>query len=444
MPDDANLASANLQPHSIESRASWVAAGVTLAILSVAYGAPLLIVVGLRAMELDLGISRSILALAGAMTWIGTGLGGIVMGWLADRIGVRNSVLMGTVMVASGLALSSTGHVWALYVGHGVLIGFLGMGAIYPPLLIYVSRWFDRKRGTAIALISSGQYVAGVVWPAVFERLIAGHGWRITYLGYAGVVLLGMLPLAALFLHPVPDVFGTGGRRTGSGHMVTPASRARVLGLRPNVVQAIICAASVCCCVPMAIPQAHLVAFCGDIGIGAATGATMLSVFLGCAFISRQFWGAFADRYGGLKTVLAGSAFQAVSIGAFLLTRTRLGCSLSRPPTDWAFRRHHSRLRGGDPRPVPVRRGVLAHPTGAVHRDERNGIRQLVRRGPSSIISASTAGLRLWRDVQHRQSGAGRAFSCFASRYAGGSSAIRFLSRYQTRSLNRKTTSIVN
>ena len=336
MPDDANLASANLQPHSIESRASWVAAGVTLAILSVAYGAPLLIVVGLRAMELDLGISRSTLALAGAMTWIGTGLGGIVMGWLADRIGVRNSVLMGTVMVASGLALSSTGHVWALYVGHGVLIGFLGMGAIYPPLLIYVSRWFDRKRGTAIALISSGQYVAGVVWPAVFERLIAGHGWRITYLGYAGVVLLGMLPLAALFLRPVPDVFGTGGRRTGSGHMVIPASRARVLGLRPNVVQAIICAASVCCCVPMAIPQAHLVAFCGDIGIGAATGATMLSVLLGCAFISRQFWGAFADRYGGLKTVLAGSAFQAVSIGAFLLTRTRLGCSLSPPPTDWA------------------------------------------------------------------------------------------------------------
>jgi len=232
---------------------------------------------------------------------------------------------MGTVMVASGLALSSTGHVWALYVGHGVLIGFLGMGAIYAPLVIYVSRWFDRRRGTAIALISSGQYVAGVVWPAVFERLIAGPGWRITYLGYAGVVLLGMLPLAALFLRPAPGVFGVGGRRAGTRRLAIPTSRARVLGLRPNVVQAIICAASVCCCVPMAIPQAHLVAFCGDIGIGAATGATMLSVLLGCAFISRQFWGAFADRHGGLKTVLAGSAFQAVSIGAFLLTQNEAG-----------------------------------------------------------------------------------------------------------------------
>lgn len=320
MPDDAGPFLANPQPPSIESRASWIAAWVTLAILSVAYGSTLLIVVGLRAIELDLGVSRSILALAGALTWIGTGLGGIVMGWLADRIGVRNSVLMGTVMVAFGLALSSTGHVWALYIGHGVLIGFLGMGAIYPPLVIYVSRLFDRRRGTAIALISSGQYVAGVIWPTAFERLIAGSGWRVTYLGYAGVILLGALPLAALFLRSATGAFGAGTKR-----VAIPVSRARVLGLRPNAVQAIICAASVCCCVPMAIPQAHLVAFCGDIGLGAATGAMMLSVLLGCAFISRQFWGAFADRHGGLKTVLAGSAFQAVSIGAFLLIQNEAG-----------------------------------------------------------------------------------------------------------------------
>jgi MFS family permease len=242
------------------------------------------------------------------------------MGWLADRIGIRNSVLMGTVMVALGLALSSTGQIWALYVGQGVLIGFFGMGAIYPPLLIYVSRWFDRRRGTAIALISSGQYVAGVVWPALFERLIAGPGWRVAYLAFAGIVLLGTLPVAFLFLRPAP-IPGLAGVPHGAVH----SRRARVLGLPPNLVQAILCVAGICCCVPMAIPQAHLVAFCGDIGIGAATGAMMLSVLLGCAFFSRQFWGAFADRYGGLKTVLAGSACQAVSIGAFLLTQNEAG-----------------------------------------------------------------------------------------------------------------------
>jgi MFS family permease len=325
MRDDAGPSLANLQPASIESPASWFAAGVTLAILSVTYGSTLLIVVGLRPMELDLGVPRSVLALAGALTWVGTGLGGVIMGWLSDRFGIRSSVLIGTVMIACGLALSSTGHVWALYVGHGVLIGFLGMGAIYPPLVIYVSRWFDRRRGTAIALISSGQYIAGVVWPTAFERLIAWLGWRIAYLGYAGIVLLGVLPIAVLFLRSAPGALGIGGRRAEGRRPRAAASPVRVLGLRPNAVQAIICAASFCCCVPMAIPQAHLVAFCGDIGIGATTGAMMLSVLLGCAFIARQFWGAFADRYGGLKTVLTGSAFQAVSIGGFLLTQNEAG-----------------------------------------------------------------------------------------------------------------------
>ena len=320
MLDDSGAPFERPQARSIESRASWVAAGAALAILSVAYGSTLLIVVGLRAMELQLGVPRSVLALAGALTFIGTGLGGIVMGWLADRVGIRACVLLGTVSVAAGLALSATGRIWALLVGHGALIGFLGMGAVYPPLVIYVSRWFDKRRGTALALIASGQYVAGVVWPAVFERMIAGPGWRFTYLCYAGVVLMGMLPLAALLLRPAPGAFGPGTRAVD-----TRTSRARVLGLSPTVVQAITCAAAFCCCVPMAIPQTHLVGFCGDIGLGAATGATMLSVLLGCAFVARQFWGVFADRYGGLMTVFAGSTCQAIAIGAFLLTQSEAG-----------------------------------------------------------------------------------------------------------------------
>ena len=323
MPNDAGETIASYRLPSIESRASWVAAGITLAILSLVYGSTLVIVVGLRAMEADLGVPRSVLALAGSLTWVGTGLGGIAMGWLADRIGIRNSVLMGAIMVAAGLALCATGRIWALYLGQGALIGFFGMGAIYPPLLIYVSRWFDRRRGTAVALISSGQYVAGVVWPAVFERLISGPGWRAVYLVFAVIVFLGVLPLTLLFLKPAPSpVFAgtTAGRAT--------ARHRQVLGLPPNAVQAILCVAGACCCVPMSIPQGHLVAFCGDIGLGAATGAMMLSVLLGCAFFSRQFWGAFADRHGGLKTVLAGSACQAVSIGAFLLTQNEAGLFL--------------------------------------------------------------------------------------------------------------------
>lgn len=310
-----------MSSEGVDSRTSWKAAWVTLAILSVTYGSPLVIVVGMKTMQAELGTSRSLLALAGALVWVGTGAGGIFMGWLADRIGVRATVTFGATMIAAGLALSSLGTVWALYIGHGLMIGLIGNGGVYPPLLVYVSRWFERRRGAAIALISSGQYVAGVAWPSVFERGIAAVGWQTVMLGYAALLLVLVLPLT-LSLKPPPAPSGP----AGAGH-VTAGTRSadRVAGLPPNVAQALICVAGFCCCIPMAVPAAHIVAFCGDIGISATHGAAMLSVMLGCAFLARQMWGALADRIGGLRTVMVGSACQATAISCFLLTQDEAG-----------------------------------------------------------------------------------------------------------------------
>lgn len=302
---------------SVESRASWKTAWFVLVILSVSFGSPLLIVVGMKPIQEALGTERALVALAGAMLWVGTGAGGIFMGWLADRIGVRATVAIGAGMIAVGLALSSLGWLWALFVGHA-LMGVLGNGGVYPPLLVYVSRWFDRRRGTAIALISSGQYVAGVIWPAIFERVISSVGWQMLMAGYAVLVLVTILP-ATLLLKPAPlpvvpqhlPHVSTAGRRIG--------------GMHPNVVQALLCVAGFSCCIPMSVPQAHLVALCSDIGISPARSATMLSVMLAAAFVARQAWGALADRIGGLRTVLAGSACQAVAVVAFSLTQDEAG-----------------------------------------------------------------------------------------------------------------------
>ena len=302
---------------SIESRRSWQAAFLTLAILSLSFGSPLLAVVGLRDIQASLHTDRSAISLASALVWIGNGLGGIPMGWLADRIGIRRTVAIGTLAMAAGTTLSSLGSVWALYVGHGLLIGFLGNGAIYAPLIVYVSRWFDRRRGTAVALISSGQYVAGMLWPSILEVGIKTYGWRPVMLGY-GAVVLAILPLLTL-LRPVPEP-----PSAAPGH-ADPRPGQQVLGLRPNVVLTLLCIAGFCCCVPMALPASHLVAFCSDVGIPASQGAAMLSVMLACAFVSRQFWGVFADRFGGLRTVATGSALQMLAIGAFLLTRDEAG-----------------------------------------------------------------------------------------------------------------------
>ena len=306
-------------PASIETRDSWNAAWIVLALLSVSYGSPLLSVVGLKPITADLGTKRELVALATALTWLGTGLGGIVMGQVAERLGVRVTVIFGTVMIAIGLSISASGSIWALLIGHALFIGFLGNGALYPPLLVYVSRWFDRRRGTALALISSGQYIAGMAWPILFERAMADYGWRATMIGWAVVMLVTIPPIAFLFLHRPPEV-PTSFFRAG-----TAEERRAVLGLHPNVVLAIIAIAGFCCCIPMSIPQGHLVAFCSDVGIPAAQGAAMLSVLQASAFTSRMFWGWLSDRIGGLKTVLLGSGCQVVAIAAFMTTQDEAG-----------------------------------------------------------------------------------------------------------------------
>ncbi len=304
-------------PDSVETRSSWAAAAVAIGILSISYGAPLIVVVGLKPIAAALGSDRSVVALAAALVWVGTGTGGILMGWVADRVGMRRTVIFGALMTALGLAVSAIGKVWALYVGHALLIGFLGGGALYPPLLIHVSRWFDRRRGTALALISSGQYVSGVIWPTVFQHWLGWFGWQATMLCYA-LAVVAIAPLA-LLLRPAPQP----GRALGSGAIVVRGTQA--LGLRPNTVLALLCAASFLCCVPMAMPAGHLVALCSDLGISPAQGAAMLSVLLGCAFVSRQFWGWLADRIGGLGSVLAGSACQALAVAAFAVTKSEAG-----------------------------------------------------------------------------------------------------------------------
>jgi MFS family permease len=304
---------------SIETRQSWVVASVALLAMGFSFGAPWITVVALKAIAADLGGTRSTPALAGSLSWFGVGFGGLVMGHIADRIGVRWTVMFGALMICVGLAISSFGAPWQLYVGHGLFIGFLGNGGINAPLYVYVSRWFDRRRGSALALISSGAYLAGAVWPPIFERAIAVQGWRQTMWSFGLLEMAVIIPLAAVFLAPPPDQ-----KQVSSGVYADPKP-GPVLGWPPNVVFCLLCVAAFLCCMPMALPQTHLIAFCSDLGIVPTHGAAMLSVVLGTGFLCRQLWGLFSDRAGGLATVLLCSAIQASALTAFLLTQDEIG-----------------------------------------------------------------------------------------------------------------------
>lgn len=305
---------------SIETRTSWVIAFVVLGLLSVTYGAQLIVVIALKQIATTLDVPRAIPSLAAALVWFGTGSGGIAMGLFADRVGVRWTVLGGTVMIGAGLLLSSLGSTWSLLVGHGLFVGLLGSAGLYPPLLVYVSRWFDRRRGTALALISSGQYIAGVVWPSVFQTTIDRFGWQSTMAGFAVIVVVAVVPIAVWCLRLSPP-----STSAAAAAAAGPQSGAPVLGLRPNMAMLLLAAAPFFCCIPMAMPTAHLVALCSDEGISPEHGALMLSMLLGLAFASRQFWGWVADSLGGLRTVLLSSAAQAVSILAYALFHNEIG-----------------------------------------------------------------------------------------------------------------------
>jgi MFS family permease len=306
-------------PSSIETRDSWVVASVALFIMMMAFGAAWITAVALKDIAGEAGGARSVPALASALAWLGSGMGGILMGRIADRVGTRWTVIFGALMIGVGLSISTLGPPWPLWIGHGLFIGLIGLGGINAPLYIYVSRWFDRRRGSALALISSGSYLAGAMWPPVFERAIVGFGWRQTMLWYAIAEIVVIVPLAAIyFRHPPEEVHAA--TAAGASH-----GRARVLGLPRNLVFAMMCAAGVLCCIPMAMPQGHLVAFCSDLGISRSMGALMLSVLLGTAFFSRQIWGLISDRIGGLATVLIGSAWQTASMAGFLLTQNEAG-----------------------------------------------------------------------------------------------------------------------
>jgi MFS family permease len=270
---------------TVDSRTAWIVAGAALAILTIAYGAPLLSAVALKPIAAEFGTARAAPAAAPAFLLIGAAFGGIAAGWLSGWLGMRWIVLFGAAMLAAGLVLSASGGLFHLYVGHGLLMGLFGTSCIFSPIVTYVTRWFDRSRGAAVALISSGQSLSGALWPTLFQAGITEFGWRRTMLVFGLFVGAAILALAAIFLRPPPQP-----RPSQAGVGGDPKAGAPVFGLSPNLAMTVLSVAIFCCCVPMAMPSQHIVAFCGDLGFAAQSGAAMLSVLLGCAFLARQFW----------------------------------------------------------------------------------------------------------------------------------------------------------
>ncbi|CAH2598779.1 MFS transporter [Rhodovastum atsumiense] len=304
---------------SIETRTSWVVACSVLVILMISSGTPWILVVAMKPVASDLGVARTGPALAGSLTVLGAGFGAIAMGWLASRIGVRWVVAFGSVMICIGHAVAASGGIWSLYIAYALILGALGHACLNSPLQVHVSHWFDRCRGRALALVASGPYVGGIIWPVIFERGLQAWGWRGTMLFYGVLQLVLVLPLAGVLLRRLPA------SAQGLALQDEPMPGARVLDMPPRLALALLASASFLCCIPMALPTVHLVSLCTDLGLSAAQGVGILSLLQICAFTSRQFWGWLSDRIGGLRSILAGSVCQALAIAGFLASTDETG-----------------------------------------------------------------------------------------------------------------------
>jgi MFS family permease len=309
------------QNGSIEVQYGWVIIIASLAIHSIGLGAPNILFVTLKPIAADLGSDRAMPSLAYSLMMLGTGIGGLGMGWWLDKRGVMEPVLFGAVMIAMGAFLAAqSGGKWGLYLANGILIGLLGKAAMIAPLVANATRWFDRRRGLAVAIIASGQGVAGVFWPPVVRYISDSAGWREAYQFYGVFVLITMIPLA-LLLRPKPPAVLTEAQAAREGDN----SRNQVLGLPATGVQLALWLAVLGCCAAMAMPTVHLFSHATDLGFPAVRAAELLSVLFAAAFFSRIAFGMLADRIGGVRTLLIGSGCQAVMLLIFSQMETLQG-----------------------------------------------------------------------------------------------------------------------
>ncbi|HVY13603.1 MAG TPA: MFS transporter [Rhodopila sp.] len=293
----------------IDSPYAWLRLAIALVISGIGGVGMWSVVVSLPAVQAGFGADRGAATLPYTCVSVGIGLGSLLMGRLLDRVGLIKPLLIGATTLGAGYVLASLSGSIRTYAAIHLFIGMFGSAATFVPIVSDISLWFERRRGIAVALASSGSYVAGVFWPSLIELMIQAHGWRYAHLMIGIICVVTIPPLALLLRGPGPS------RAPGAPPPLAPRRR---VDLPPRTLQALLAVAGLACCVAMSMPQVHIVAYCGDLGYGAASGARMLSLMLGFGIVSRIASGFLSDRVGGLVTLLIGSVAQMVALLLYL------------------------------------------------------------------------------------------------------------------------------
>jgi MFS family permease len=301
-----------LGPPLPDSRYAVARLAVAVLLMTIGTGGMYFVPVVMPQIQAEFGVSRADASLPYALLMLGFGPGALVMGRLMDRFSLAIPIVVGAVSLGLGYVLAARAQsLWAFSAAHGLLIGLLGCASTFSPLIADTSLWWTRRRGIAVAVCASGNFLGGAVWPPLVQHLAEAHGWREAYTTLGIGSAIAMLALA-LFMR----------RRAPVAHAPAAAVHShpsgRPFGLRTGSALALHMVAGVACCVAMAMPQVHIVSYCADLGYGPARGARMLSLMLACGIVSRLACGFLSDRIGGLRTLLLGSALQCIALSLFL------------------------------------------------------------------------------------------------------------------------------
>lgn len=293
-----------------DSRYSWTRLGLTLFVATVINAGMWVIIVIMPAIEAEYGGTRAMASLPYTLTMVGFALGNYVIGRAVDHFGITASLIVAATMTAIGFSLATLSSSLLVLSFTQFLVGFasaVGFG----PLIADISHWFVRRRGIAVAIAASGNYLSGAIWPILLAEVLAESGWRTVYIVMAAITLAAVIPLAFALRRRLPQEVQTAAQNTS-------LVNAKTVGLSPRALQYLLGFAGIGCCVAMSMPQVHIVAYCVDLGFGPAVGAQMLSLMLLCGVASRIISGLVADLLGGVRTLLIGSCLQCLALFLYL------------------------------------------------------------------------------------------------------------------------------
>ena len=296
----------------LDSGAAWRRLAAALALATIGGVGLWSAVVVLPTIQVEFGVDRAGASIPFTATMIAFAIGGAAMGRVADRFGIMIPLMIGAVMLCIGyFAAAMAPSYWAFVAAQAILIGGLGSSATFSPLVADISHWFLRRRGIAVAIVASGNYLAGTIWPPILQHAIETIGWRHAFMGLGVLCVVTMLPIALLLRRKSPVEHAP--TSSGGAHGVITR-----LPAPAPVLQAMLVLAGVACCVAMSMPQVHLIAYCADLGYGPARGAEMLSILLGLGVVSRLASGLIADKIGGIGTLILGSTLQCLALMLYL------------------------------------------------------------------------------------------------------------------------------